>query len=124
MSASHTLRILIVEDEPVTSMAMKRFLEFEGHQVAVAASEEEAVTESRSLKPNVVVSDWKLRDGDDGLTVARRLQSEYHPSIIMVTAHRLETVRGRAREMGLEIAAFRRKPVSLAHLAELLDEVV
>jgi DNA-binding response OmpR family regulator len=121
--AANGLRILIVEDEPVTSQAMKRFLEFKGHEVSTAANGEEALQESQNLKPDIVVSDWKLEGDEDGLDVVAQLQSERDPTIIMVTAHRLDRVRDRSRALGLKVAAFRRKPISLASLASLVEEV-
>ena len=117
------MRILIVEDEPVSKMAMKRYLEFMGYEVAVASNGKEALEESRERRPDVVVSDWILKDGEDGLYAARELQSTHASNIIMVTAHRLEHVREKAQELRVKIAAFRRKPISLSNLAELVESV-
>lgn len=102
---------------------MKRYLEFMGHEVTVASCGQEALDESTGRPPDVLVSDWILEDGEDGLHTARKLQSAYALNIIMVTAHRLERVRRKAQELDVRIAAFRRKPISLSHLAELVESV-
>lgn len=118
---SQSLRILVVEDEPETGQAVQRFLEFRGHQVNLADSESLAIRMANELDPEVLVCDWKLADNDDGVEVAREVQSRHDIPIILVTGHRLDQAKKKAREIKVKISAFRRKPVSLADLATLIE---
>ena len=52
-----------------------------------------------------------------------RLSGQQEVSVIMITAHRLEPLERKARDMHLDIAAFRRKPVSIIELADLAESM-
>jgi DNA-binding response OmpR family regulator len=116
-----SLRILVVEDDPAARFAMQKLLEFRGHVVAVASNIHEAAVVAEQLNPEVLISDWKLGDAQDGLDVAAQLCERHELAIIMITAHRLERLQSKARDMHLDIAACRRKPVSISELAELAE---
>ena len=118
-----SLRILVVEDEPETGSAVCRFLEYRGHQVNLADSEALAIRLADEMQPEVLVCDWKLAGNDDGVEVASRVQSRHDIPVILVTGHRLEQARKKARETQVEISAFRRKPVSLTDLAVLIESL-
>ncbi len=120
---SKGMRILVVEDEPHTSQAVQRFLEFRGHEVDVARSGSKAIELAAVRSPQVLVCDWKLEGGRDGVDVARQLQSHYRVPVILVTGHRLAQARKKARDSRVEVLAFRRKPVSLSDLAALIESV-
>lgn len=120
-------RVLVVEDEPTSRDAVRRFLEFRGHDVAVAASASEAIEQAGQFEPEVLVCDWKLDGGGDGggdgVDVANDLQRRYNLTVIMVTAHRLEALKEKARSHAVTVSAYRRKPVSLASLAEVIESL-
>lgn len=116
-------RVLVVEDEPTSRDAVRRFLEFRGHEVVAAASAEEAIEQAGTFEPEVLVCDWKLDKGGDGIDVANRLQRRYDLAVIMVTAHRLEALKEKARKNAVNVSAYRRKPVSLASLAEVIESL-
>lgn len=120
---SQSLRILIVEDEQETGHAVKRFLEFRGHQVDLANDESSATQLAEETVPEVLVCDWKLANNDDGVEVAQRIQAQQEVPVILVTGHRLAQARQKARETEVEIAAYRRKPVSLDELAALIESL-
>lgn len=117
------LRILVVEDDPPARFAMQKLLEIRGHEVAAASNMEEAATIAEWLEPEVLISDWKLGGAQDGLDVAAQLCERYDLAVIMITAHRLERLLSKARDMHLDIDACRRKPVSIAELAELAESL-
>ena len=117
------LRILVVEDDPAARFAMQKLLELRGHRVASASSMREAAEVAEQLEPEVLISDWKLGDSQDGLDVAASLSERYDLAVIMITAHRLDRLQHKARDMHLDIAACRRKPVSVAELAELAESL-
>jgi CheY-like chemotaxis protein len=117
------LRILVVEDEPETGSAVRRFLEYRGHKVDLAESESMAIRMADELQPEVMICDWKLSDNDDGVEVARRVKSRHDIPVVLVTGHRLAQARKKARDSEVEINAYRRKPLSLADLANLVESL-
>ncbi len=84
---SQHLRILIVEDQQETAIAMQRFLEFRGHSVDVARSGSTALKKADALQPEVVVSDFKIEGTANGVDVAKEFRSQFDVPIIMVTGH-------------------------------------
>lgn len=116
-------RILVVEDESHTREAVRRFLEFRGHHVEVAESGSRAIELAESSPPDVLVCDWKLNDERDGIDVAQHLQARFKIPVIMVTGHRLAQARQKARAKAVNVAAYRRKPVSLNDLAALIESL-
>ena len=66
------VRILFVEDDPDTSMAMARLLTCCGHQVRTAASVGEAIRTWRGEEFDLLITDIGLPDGS-GLTLMRAL---------------------------------------------------
>lgn len=115
------IRILVVEDEPNAGEAVQRFLQFRGHDVAIAATAEDALDRARQSPPDVLICDWKLSGESDGVDVAARLQSATDVPVILVTAYRIEDLKRKARNCGLVVSAYRRKPLSLARLADAIE---
>lgn len=78
--------VLIVEDEPKIADFLRRGLTFEGYQVRVAYTGEEALAMVRESPPELVILDIML-PGIDGMEVCRRLRKN-HPDlpILMLTA--------------------------------------
>lgn len=116
-------RVLVVEDEPTAREAVRLFLQFRGHDVAVAATAQEALEAAEQSVPEVLVCDWQLDSGPDGVHVADSLQRKHDLAVIMVTAHRLEALKEKVRRFAVDVSAYRRKPVSLASLAELIESL-
>lgn len=102
---------------------MRQFLEFQGHNVDVAADHRTAIRKADDLQPELLVCDFKIRGHADGVDVATELQSQFDIPVIMVTGHRLSQAREKARDTDVRIAAYRRKPISLSELASLIESV-
>jgi len=78
--------ILVVDDEPLQRDILKTILSEEGHETYTASSGEEALKISKSLNPDVVLTDLKM-DGTDGLELMDKIQSsEQEPSMVIMTA--------------------------------------
>lgn len=120
-SGGENIRILVVEDELHAREAVQRFLAFRGHDVNIAATAEEALRSAARHPPDVLVCDWQLGGPVDGVDTAARLQRRYALSVILVTAHRIEDLRRKARAAGVAVSVFRRKPLSLARLADAIE---
>src|SRR6266511_3081255 len=65
--------ILVVDDDPLLASALRRPLAYEGFEVDVAASGEEALSRALDHAPDLVILDVLL-PGIDGLEVCRRLR--------------------------------------------------
>lgn len=117
------IRVLVVEDEPHSREAVQRFLEYRGHEVRIAGTAEEALLSATRHPPDVVVCDWKLEGALDGVDAAARLQRRFDLSVILVTAHRIEDLKRKARSSGVAVSVFRRKPLSLDRLADTIESM-
>jgi two-component system, sensor histidine kinase len=75
--------ILVVDDESDIQDAMSSLLTSWGYEAIVAGSGDEMIREiiNRPGRPNLIVCDYRLRNGEDGISVIRRLQSEYNEDI-------------------------------------------
>ncbi|MBM9503288.1 response regulator transcription factor [Streptomyces sp. KK5PA1] len=69
------VRILVVDDEPDLAEVLSGVLEYEGWQVRTAGDVAGAVAEARAFRPDAVVLDVMLPDGD-GLSVLKQLRAE------------------------------------------------
>ncbi|MEO8457016.1 MAG: response regulator transcription factor [Chloroflexota bacterium] len=106
-------KILIVDDEPTLVATLKYNLERENFQVATASDGEAALTEARSMHPDLIVLDLML-PGVSGLEVCRILRKEMRVPILMLTAKDAEI----DKVVGLEVGAddYVTKPFGMAEL--------
>jgi CheY-like chemotaxis protein len=79
-------RILVVDDEPFVSEAIKMMLSHDGHQVETASSGEEALTKFDPARCDVVFTDFSMPGmKGDQLANAIKARSPKTP-VIMLTA--------------------------------------
>lgn len=122
-------RVLVVEDEPHSRLAMERFFNYCGYSVTSAASAKEAMDAASRCPPDVLVCDWKLNGGSgptgegDGVEAAEQLQRRFGSSVILITAYRIAELKSKARGTSLNVAAYYRKPLSLAGMARAIDSL-
>jgi len=114
-------RVLVVEDEDAARTATRRYLQYRGHEVAAAATADEGLAKAELLRPEVLISDWKLSGRRDGIDVARTLRQRFDLAVIFVTAYALADLRRQTGDLGP--VSCLRKPISLDTLAALLDAV-
>ena len=80
-------RVLIVDDEPGIRDALRQVLEYEGLEVATAASGGEALTRYPEFQPHLVFLDVKMA-GLDGLETLSRLREEDPQAmVVMISGH-------------------------------------
>ena len=96
--------LLLVEDDAAIRTALQLALTRQGHQVATAASGEEALANYKSVRPDLIVLDVML-PGVDGFEVARRLKREHGDAvrIIAISAYGTENDRRQSLEAGCEV---------------------
>src|SRR5437899_1380637 len=79
-------RVLIVEDDALVGMGLRRQLERLGHVVVgQAASAAEAIGLYESVKPDLTLMDIRL-DGSDGIDVAAQLLAKRRCPMVVVSA--------------------------------------
>lgn len=81
-------KILLVEDEAVSALDMRRRLRSLGYgEPVLAASGEMAVETARNEKPDLVLMDIVLGEGMDGIDAASRILALHAVPVIYMTAH-------------------------------------
>lgn len=90
-------KILIVEDERILAVGMKRKLESAGYTVTgIASSGEEAIENARDTNPDLILMDIVLKGNMDGIEAAQRIINLYNIPIIYITAYADEEILERA----------------------------
>jgi two-component system nitrogen regulation response regulator NtrX len=80
-------RILVVDDEQGVREALRQVLDYEGHEVRVAASGGEAITIYPDFHPHLVFLDVKMA-GLDGLETLARLRAlDERAQVVMISGH-------------------------------------
>lgn len=106
-------RVLIVDDEADAVEFLKAVFELFPREflVRTASNAEQAIAIGHAFKPEVLVTDWLLRDKQDGVDVARVLAYE-NPTLrtVFFTALRKDLIK-KLRETGAEYEAVIEKPI-------------
>ena len=97
--------ILVIDDDPVIQSAMQSLLSSWGHDVIVAGSGAEMLDRiaTRSRRPDLIICDYRLRDGENGIGVIKRLQSNYDERVpaVLITGDTASDRLQEAQESGL-----------------------
>ena len=115
-------KILVVEDDPAMSVALRDGFEFEKHVVAMANDGEEALRAARTVDHDVIILDVMLPK-KSGLDVCRELRkSGNNTPIIMLTARGQEF----DKVVGLKLGAddYITKPFIFMELLARLEAVM
>jgi DNA-binding response OmpR family regulator len=108
-----SLKVLVVEDEPILLETLAYNLGKQGYEVLTAADGYQAIALARKERPALLILDLML-PGVDGFEVCRILRQEMSVPILMLTA-RAEEV---DKVVGLEVGAddYMTKPFSMREL--------
>lgn len=81
------LRILIVEDERITSDHLRRLLKRRGYEIAgIASSGNDALDQMKQERPDLMLVDIGLPGICDGIQVAQRAREDYDIPVVFLTA--------------------------------------
>jgi DNA-binding response OmpR family regulator len=118
---SQNTTILVVEDDPATSMTMADLLESSGYRVRHAATGAEARAMLHEETPDLIILDLMLPDAD-GLVLCADIKSRMEVPIIICSASN-ET---RDRVLGLKLGAddFVSKPFDIGELEARIEAVL
>jgi PAS domain S-box-containing protein len=92
-------KILIVEDEPVTSMELESELQKWGYQSKLATSGEEAIKIATNEKTDLILMDILLNGEIDGIDAAKIIKEKIDVPIIFLTAYMNEKIVFRAKSI-------------------------
>lgn len=93
-----SLNILIVEDEAITALDIKRKLEYWGYNVLeIAHKGSDAIEFALKLKPDLILMDIILRGELDGIETAGEIKKKCDIPVIYLTAHSEEKIMERAK---------------------------
>ena len=117
--------ILVIDDEEAIREAMQSLLAGWGHEVIVAGSSDEmlAKVSTHPVRPSLILCDYRLQEGENGIGVIRRLQAEYNEDIpaILITG---DTAPDRLREAQESGLALLHKPIHNHQLRLVLNEAL
>jgi two-component system, OmpR family, KDP operon response regulator KdpE len=93
--------ILVVEDEPALRNILRALFEAQNYRFVEASTAARALIEARSHKPDIVLVDLGLPDGD-GVTVIRRVRGWSAVPIIVLSARTMEEQKIAALDAGAD----------------------
>ena len=94
-------QVLVVEDEPGIRAVLRVLLEAEKYRVVEAGTAERASIEARTHKPDLLLVDLGLPDGD-GLTVIRQLRQWSPVPVVVLSARTMEEQKIAALDAGAD----------------------
>lgn len=113
---------MIVEDNELARDAWRLLLQATGHRVSVAASVAETLRVARAERPDLVILDLTLPDGE-GLEVIPQLLVEENPPIfVALTGHDTREVADRCLAAGCRSVLI--KPVTSKELLATVDPLL
>ena len=114
--------VLLVEDHELARDALRLLLQATGHRVSVAGTVAEALHAARSERPDLVLLDLTLPDGE-GLEIVRELLvDENPPTFVALTGHDSREVADRCIAAGCITVLV--KPVSSKELLAIVDPLL
>jgi len=121
----HTGVILAVEDDPEVRDLLELFLKSEGYRTTTApdgVAALELVT-AGTIQPDLVLADYNLPNGMDGLQLAARLREVLHRQIpVIILTGDIST--GTLRHIALQDCVQLNKPVKLKELTQVIQRLL
>jgi two-component system CheB/CheR fusion protein len=123
--ARRTGEILIIEDDPEEREFLELLLKEEGHHTASAPDGAAALdlVARGALRPDLILADFSLPNGTDGVRAAASLRERLHhqiPVIILTGDISTDTLREIARRDCVQL----NKPVKLTELAQVIQRLL
>lgn len=117
--------IAVVEDEAIVLVGYQMLFESWGYEVVAASSADEALDQLRGRQraPDVIVADYRLKNGRTGVDAIRSIQAEFNAAIpgILVTG---DTGADRLREAAASGLPILHKPVNGNQLHDLIERAL
>lgn len=118
-SVARGMRILLVEDEPLTAEVLARALMRDGHIVDVARDGLQAMRHLRDRLPNLVVLDMML-PAIPGADVVRKLRQDGHLDLPIIVVSGSPRRQADLSDRELSPGTWLEKPVKPRHLVQVV----
>ena len=116
--------VLVVDDDPLTSQVLQRYLERAGYQMLSATNGREAIKLAKSYAPQLIILDVMMPDMD-GWTALERLRkmkaTETIP-VVVLTINPDATAQEQAQASGATLLLG--KPISAAQLVTVIRRLI
>jgi len=114
--------VLVIDDEDSVRQGMQKLLEGMGCRATLTDGTKSAVDAARKAQPDVVVADFELRGGDDGIKAVRAIR-ELYPNVpaILISGHVGADLLRQAEQAGI---ALLHKPVRIQTLKRAIAGAV
>ena len=125
LGALATGLVVVIDDEAAIREAMATLRAGWGHEVSTAGSGDDAIEllATCTVSPDLIISDYRLRNGETGAEVIERLRSEYNATIpaMLITGDTAPDRLAEAQASGLLLL---HKPVSNGRLRAAIVNLV
>lgn len=119
---TQSLKVLVVDDEPLIRWAVSRGLTKRGHEVHEAGSAAEALAQIAAKGPfGAVVLDYRLPDRRDLSLLRQVLEANPGSTVVMITAFGEPDMRDAAQALGARAVVD--KPFQVTDLIRVLEAV-
>lgn len=116
-------KILIVEDEVVTSMDLWHILELWGYDMCEQVSKgEEAIKAAEKERPDIMLIDINLDGGINGIEVAKQISSRFRIHVIFITGYSDPEMKKQAEL--ISPAGYFIKPIDYYTLKETIESIL
>jgi two-component system cell cycle response regulator DivK len=122
LDAQVPIRILLVEDNPISRQLMGDYLEYQGFSVLGLGEGSSFMATVTEFRPHLILLDLKLPDVD-GYTLLEQLRSRLEWEtlpVIVVSAYAFQTDQQRAFSLG--VRQYLIKPVNLSQLKQAITQ--
>lgn len=122
--SSKSIKILIVEDDMILSMVLKRMVKMMNETTVVETSTtgKGAIETAENFSPDLVLVDIKLQDEIDGIEVVNIIREKSSVPVIYITGNSDQFYRDRAKETGY--VKYMVKPIQMKDLENAINEIV
>jgi DNA-binding NarL/FixJ family response regulator len=115
-------KVLIVEDETLTAMAIEEYIAKKGHRVVgLSATGEDAVRKAREEEPDLVLMDFRLGGRMDGVEAATLIDAERKVPVAIISGYTERIVLEGAS--GFKPIAYLTKPIDFAEIDAILRSI-
>ncbi|MCP4133046.1 MAG: response regulator [bacterium] len=117
-----SLRVLIVEDEMMSALLLKKMLIYKGHRVIdIVINGRDAIDSAIKHKPDLIISDIMLKNHIDGIDAVSEIQRVVDVPVIYITALKDDFTIERAKQTNPLDIVF--KPYDTVVLHSIIDTI-
>ena len=114
------MKLLLVEDEAITAMSIRKDLELMGYEVSdPIGTGEEAIRKALIEHPSVILMDINIIGDMDGIETVEKIHDLVQIPVIYMTGYSNQEIKDRAIKTGP--LAYLEKPVNVREIRHILE---